>query len=172
MAPARVGRGIPVGRGGRALPGRIVEVEAGATAPGAGAVVASIARAGRMWSALPEPATVVTTKPRAPRARCHLAASIETPSVPPRRNETMTALRSELSTTARNCRGVPVGYRDGNAQACIDHGRHGARRVVPGGVSPGPRLRGHRDGQALEHGELRAHCPHPGPSRARPWRPP
>ena len=54
-----------------------------------GGSAAPMARPGRIRSASPSPATVVTEKPRASSDVAQLSATIETPSVPPRRKETM-----------------------------------------------------------------------------------
>ena len=58
-----------------------------------------------------------------------------------------------------------------DGKAGTDHRRHRPGRLVPGRIPLRAGLRGHRHGAAVEHPQLRAHRPHPGPARARGRRP-
>ena len=50
------------------------------------------------------------------------------------------------------------------AEASAHHGDHRPGRLLPGGAPLERGLRGHRDGEAFVHGELRAHRHDPGPA--------
>src|SRR5206468_2728900 len=78
---------------------RSAPASASATNARSGASAASNASPGTSTSASPAPATVNTEKPSWDKAHCHLAASTDTPSAPPKRYETM-APRIGLVTTA------------------------------------------------------------------------
>ena len=58
---------------------------------------------------------------------------------------------------------------DQHGETSTDHRRHRPGRLLSGRVPARRGLRGLRHGPALEHGQLRADRPHPGPHR--PWWP-
>ncbi len=68
---------------------RSTSASASATSPFVGGVAASMASPGTSRSTGPSPATVRMVKPSSVREAAHASATIDTPSVPPRRNETM-----------------------------------------------------------------------------------